>query len=198
MKKIVSFLFVLSLAVLAWAQNPMERSMEAFPVAKETHILCQEACALLQNNPSLAPRMVVEALQSGNRQYANAVLAYADETAGPQAIVKAVKGVYPSLTDASKADVLYWIGRNKLTALQKLLDDALASKEVGEAAYAAVFAAVQMGGKHNGALLDGCVQAGSPLTREIQRLRGLVAENDEDSTRNSLRDSKTVLNNEKR
>ena len=82
MKKTVSILVALSLAVVAWAQNPMERSMEAFPVAKETHILCQEACALLQNNPALAPQMVVEALQGGNRQYANAVLTYADETAG--------------------------------------------------------------------------------------------------------------------
>lgn len=190
MKKIVSILFALSLAVVAWAQNSMERPMEAFPVAKETHILCQEACAQLQNNPALAPQMVVEALQSGNRQYSNAVLTYADETAGPKALVKAVKKVYPSLTDASKADVLYWIGRNKLTALQKLVDEGLASREVGEAALAAVFAAVQMGGKHNVALLDQCVKADSPLAPEIQRLRGLVTEDDDDSTRNELRDQK--------
>ena len=97
MKKIVSILVALSLAVVAWAQNPMERSMEAFPVAKETHILCQEACALLQNNPALAPQMVVEALQGGNRQYANAVLTYADETAGAKALVKAVKKKLPTI-----------------------------------------------------------------------------------------------------
>ena len=190
MKKIVSILFALSLAVVAWAQNPMDRPMEAFPVAKETHILCQEACAKLQDNPALAPQMVVEALQGGNRQYANAVLTYADETVGAKALVKAVKKVYPSLTDASKADVLYWIGRNKLTALQKLVDEGLASREVGEAALAAVFAAVLMGGKHNVALLDQCVKAGSSLAPEIQRLRGLVTEDDDDSTRNSLRDQK--------
>ena len=190
MKKTVSILVALSLAVVAWAQNPMERSMEAFPVAKETHILCQEACVLLQNNPALAPQMVVEALQGGNRQYANAVLTYADETAGAKALVKAVKKVYPALTDASKADVLYWIGRNKLTALQKFVDEGVASQEVSEASMAAVFAAVQMGGKHNQALLDRCVEAGSPLAPEIQRLRGRVNGDDGDSTRNALRDQK--------
>ncbi len=190
MKKIVSFLFALSLAFAAWAQNPMERPLEAFPVAKETHIRCRDAWEQLQNNPALASQLVVEALQSGNRQYSNAVLAYADETAGPKALVKAVKKVFPTLTDAAKADVFYWIGRNKLTGLQKLVDEGLSSREAGEAALAAVFAAVQMGGKHNEALLDACVKAGSPLAPEIQRLRGLVTEDDDDSTRNTLRDQK--------
>ena len=138
MKKIVSLLFALSLAFAAWAQNPMDRPMEAFPVAKETHVMCREAWEQLQNNPALAPQMVVAALQSGNRPYSNAVLAYADETAGPKALVKAVKKVYPALTDASKADVLYWIGRNKLTALQKFVDEGVASQEVSEASMAAV------------------------------------------------------------
>ena len=41
MKKIVSLLFALSLAFAAWAQNPMDRPMEAFPVAKETHVMCR-------------------------------------------------------------------------------------------------------------------------------------------------------------
>jgi len=190
MKKIVTSIIALSLALVAWGQNPMERPMEAFPVAKETHILCQEACALLQNNPALAPQMVVEALQGGNRQYANAVLTYADETAGAKALVKAVKKVYPTLSDASKADVLYWIGRNKLVALQKLVDEGVNAKEVSEASMAAVFAAVQMGGKHNQELLDQCVKAGSPLAPEIQRLLGKVSEDDDDSTRNALRDQK--------
>ena len=58
MKKIVSLLFALSLAVVAWGQNPMERTMETFPTGKETHILCQEACAQLQNNPALAPPLL--------------------------------------------------------------------------------------------------------------------------------------------
>lgn len=190
MKKIVSLLFALSLAFAAWAQNPMDRPMEAFPVAKETHVMCREAWEQLQNNPALAPQMVVAALQSGNRPYSNAVLAYADETAGAKALVKAVKKVYPALTDASKADVLYWIGRNKLTALQKFVDEGVASQEVSEASMAAVFAAVQMGGKHNVALLDGCIKAGSPLAQEIQRLRGQVNEDDDDSTRNELRNKK--------
>lgn len=190
MKKIVSLLFALSLAFAAWAQNPMDRPMEAFPVAKETHVMCREAREQLQKNPALAPQMVAAALQSGNRPYSNAVLAYADETAGPQAVVKAVKKLYPSLSEAAKADVLYWIGRNKLTALQKFVDEGVASQEVSEASMAAVFAAVQMGGKHNVALLDGCIKAGSPLAQEIQRLRGQVNEDDDDSTRNELRDQK--------
>ena len=190
MKKIVSLIFALSLTVTVWGQNPMERAMETFPTGKETHILCQEACAQLQNNPALAPELVTAALQSGNRQYSNAVLTYADETAGPKAIVKAVKKVYPSLTDAAKADVLYWIGRNKLAALQKFVDEGVSSGETGEAAMAAVFAAVQMGGKHNQDLLDQCIQAGSPLTKEIQRLRGQVTEDDDDATRKTLRDQK--------
>ena len=190
MKKIVSLLFALSLAVVAWGQNPMERTMETFPTGKETHILCQEACAQLQNNPALAPELVTAALQGGNRQYSNAVLTYADETAGPKAIVKAVKKVFPVLSDAAKADVLYWIGRNKLTALQQFVDDSVSSGETGEAAMAAVFAAVQMGGKHNQDLLDQCVKSGSPLAKEIQRLRGQVTGDDDDTTRNSLRDSK--------
>ena len=190
MKKIVSILVALSLAVVAWGQNPMERSMETFPIGKETHILCQEACAKLQENPALAPELVTAALQSGNRQYSNAVLTYADETAGAKALVKAVKKVYPTLTDAAKADVLYWIGRNNLTALQKFVDEGVTSASTGEAAMAAVFAAVQMGGKHNQALLDQCVQSGSPLAQEIKRLRDQVTGDDDDSTRNSLRDSK--------
>ena len=190
MKKTASLLFALSLAVVAWGQNPMERPMETFPTGKETHILCKEACAQLQNNPALAPDMVTEALKSGNRQYANAVLTYADETAGPKAVVNAVKKVFPSLSDAAKADVLYWIGRNNLTSLQKLVDACVSSAEVGEAALAAVFAAVQMGGKHNQELLDQCVASGSPLSSEIRRLRGQVTADDADATRNALRDSK--------
>ena len=190
MKKIVSLLFALSLAMVAWGQNPMERPMEAFPAGKETHILCREAFARLQDNPALAPEMVTSALQSGNRQYANAVLSYADETAGPKAIEKAVRKVFPSLTDAAKADVLYWIGRNKLTSLQKFIDEGLASTEGGEVALAAAFAAVQMGGKHNQQLLDGCIKSGSPIAGEIRRLRGLASADDGDATRNSLRDSK--------
>lgn len=190
MKKIVSILFALSLVVAAWGQNPMERTMEAFPTGKETHILCQEACAKLQNNPALAPELVTEALLSGNRQYSNAVLTYADETAGAKALVKAIKKVYPTLTDAAKADVLYWIGRNKLMALQKFVDEGVNAKEVTEASMAAVFAAVQMGGKHNQVILDQCVKAGSPLFPEIQRLRGQVSGDDDDSTRKELRDQK--------
>ena len=190
MKKTVTLLVALLMAVAAWGQNPMERTMEAFPTGKETHLMCQEAWMRLQNNPALAPEMVTAALQSGNRQYANAVLGYADETAGPKALVKAVQKVFPSLSDAAKADVLYWIGRNKLSALQKLVDEYALAPEVGEAALAAVFAAVQMGGKHNQSLLDQCIQSGSPLAPEILRLRGQVAADDADATRNSLRDSK--------
>ena len=190
MKKIVSILFALSLAVVAWAQNPMDRPMEAFPTAAETHLLCQDAWNRLHNNPAYAPELVTEALQSGNRQYSNAVLGYVDETAGPKAIVKAVKKVFPSLSDAAKADVLYWIGRNKLVALQKLVDEGVNAKEATEASMAAVFAAVQMGGKHNQEILDQCIKSESPLAQEIKRLRGQVSEDDDDSTRNELRDQK--------
>ena len=70
------------------------------------------------------------------------------------------------------------------------MDEGVASQEVSEASMAAVFAAVQMGGKHNQALLDRCVEAGSPLAPEIQRLRGRVNGDDGDSTRNALRDQK--------
>ena len=38
--------------------------------------------------------------------------------------------------------------------------------------------------------LDGCIKAGSPLAQEIQRLRGQVNEDDDDSTRNELREQK--------
>ena len=55
---------------------------------------------------------------------------------------------------------------------------------------AAVFAAVQMGGKHNQELLDKSVKSGSPLAPEIRRLRGLASGDDDDSTRNALRDQK--------
>lgn len=190
MKKIVTSIIALSLALVAWGQNPMERPMETFPTAAETHLLCQDAWNRLHNNPAYAPELVTEALQSGNRQYSNAVLGYVDDTAGAKAIVKAVKKVYPTLSDASKADVLYWIGRNKLTALQKLVDEGVNAKEVTESSMAAVFAAVQMGGKHNQEILDKSVESGSPLAKEIQRLRGQVSEDDDDSTRNELRDQK--------
>lgn len=187
MKKLASLMIFLSLATLAFGQNPMDRPMEKFPAGKETHIMCQEAWALLQLKPAEAPKLVVEALKSGNRQYSNAVLVYADETAGPKALVKAVKKAFPGLSDASRADVLYWIGRNRLTELQALVD---ASLNAGEAGQAAVFAAMQIGGAHNQALLDGIVKSDSPLAREVLRLRGELVEDDDDETRNSLRDSK--------
>ena len=184
MKKTVILLVTLCLGAAAWGQNPLDRPMETFPTAKETHILCQEAWMQLQNNPSLAPELVTAALRSGNRQYSNAVLGYADETAGPKAIVKAVKKVFPSLSDASKADVLYWIGRNKLEQLQPLIEGSLVP---GEAGMAAVFAAIQLGGAHNEALLK---KLDGPLAAEARRLLMGEAANEEDTTRNSLRDSK--------
>ncbi len=112
---------------------------------------------------------------------------YADETAGPKALVKTVKKLFPTLPDTAKADVLYWIGRNKLTDLQKLVDTSLTPGEAGEAA---VFAAIQMGGAHNKQLLDALVKEGSPLAPEVLRLLGKSSADDDDSTRNALRDSK--------
>ena len=184
MKQIVTLLFSLLVAVAAWGQNPLDRPMETFPTARETHIQCQEAWLQLQGNPALAPELVTAALLSGNRVYSNAVLGFADETAGPRAIVKAVKKVFPSLSDASKADVLYWIGRNRLGQLQALIDRSLVPGEAGEAA---VFAAIQLGGAHNKALLD---KLDGPLAALSRRLLMGEAANEEDSTRNSLRDSK--------
>lgn len=187
MKKLISIFLGLSLATVAFAQNTMDRPMEAFPTGKENHIMCQEAWQALKTNPAQAPQIVTEALQSGNRQYSNAVLGYADETAGAKAIVKAVKKVFPQLSDASRADVFYWIGRNKLTELQSLIDGSLAEGEAGEAA---VFAATQIGGDHNKKLLDAHISAGGPLSKEIQRLRGLSADDNDDDVRNTLRDQK--------
>ena len=43
MKQIVTLLFSLLVAVAAWGQNPLDRPMETFPTAPETHIQCQEA-----------------------------------------------------------------------------------------------------------------------------------------------------------
>ena len=190
MKKILTSVIALSLSLVAWGQNPMDRPMETFPTVAETHLMCQAAWNRLQGNPACAPELATAALQSGNRQYSNAVLGYVDETAGPKAIVKAVQKVYPSLPDAAKADVLYWIGRNKLAVLQKFVDEGVRAAQVSEASMAAAFAAVQMGGKHNQELLDKCVKSGSPLAPEIRRLRGLASGDDDDSTRNALRDHK--------
>lgn len=187
MKKTVSIVIALSLAITALGQNPMERPLAAFPTEKATNLMCQDAWKTLQDNPAAAPALVTEALRSGNREYSNAVLGFADETAGPKAIVKTVKKLFPELPDPAKADVLYWIGRNKLTSLQSLIDQSLNPSEAGEAA---AFAAVQIGGKHNEALLEKLVKEGSPLAPLILRLYGKAAEDDDDSTRNSLRDQK--------
>lgn len=187
MKKLVSIFAGLVIALSALAQNPLDRPMESFPTGKKTHIMCQEAWATLQVNPAAAPGLVTEALLSGNRQYSNAVLGFADETAGAKAIVKAVKKVFPKLEDAGKADALYWIGRNKLTALQALIDSSLVP---GEAGNAAVFAATQIGGEHNRKLLDGIVEAGGELSREVLKLRGIVTDDADEDTRSLLRDQK--------
>jgi len=203
MKKLISLALSLSLAFAAFGQNALDRPMEAFPelsgalpsvqaaktlmTSPETHLKCQGAWVLLQQRPSQAARLAVKALRSGDRQFANAVLGYADETAGPEALVKAVRKVFPKLDEDARADVLYWIGRNRLTVLQPLVDRSLAPGEAGEAA---VFAATQLGGDHNRAQLDALVQSGGALAKEILRLRGAAAQDDDDSTRNSLRDSK--------
>lgn len=187
MKKIITLFAALSLTLVVWGQNTLDRPLTAFPTEKATHLKCQDAWKLLSAQPSAAPELVTEALTSGNRIYANAVLEYADETAGPKALVKTVKKLFPTLPDTAKADVLYWIGRNKLTDLQKLVDTSLTPGEAGEAA---VFAAVQMGGAHNKHLLDALVKEGSPLAPEVLRLLGKSSADDDDSTRNALRDSK--------
>jgi len=187
MKKIVSLIAALSLALTVWGQNTLDRPLTAFPTEKATHLKCQDAWKLLSAQASAAPELVTEALKSGDRVYANAVLEYADETAGPRALVKTVKKLFPTLTDAAKADVLYWIGRNKLTDLQKLVDQ---SFQPGEAGEAAVFAATQMGGAHNRKQLDALVKGGSPLAPIVLRLGGKASGDDADATRTSLMNQK--------
>lgn len=187
MKKIVSLLAALSLTLVVWGQNTLDRPLTAFPTEKATHLKCQDAWKLLSAQPLAAPELVTEALMSGDRVYSNAVLEYADETAGPKALVKTIKKLFPTLPDAAKADVLYWIGRNKLTDLQKLIDQSFTPGEAGEAA---VFAATQIGGEHNKKQLDALVKEGSLLAPIVLRLGGKVSGDDADATRTSLMNQK--------
>ena len=203
MKRIITLLITLALAFTAFGQNPLDRKMEPFPEltvttptlqqaqalmdSDQTHLKCQGALAMIGLKPAKAPQIVVDALKGNDREYANAVLVYADELAGTEAIAPAIAKAFPKLKETAKADVLYWIGRNRLAALQNLIDESLVPGEAGEAA---VFAALQLGGKHNKALLDALVAKDSPLSGEIRRLRGQAVSDDDDATRNSLRDSK--------
>lgn len=203
MKRIFTLLITLVLAFTAFGQNPLDRPMEPFPeltvssltlqqaqalmASDQTHLKCQGAWAMMGLDPARAARIVVDALQGDDREYANAVLGFADEKAGVEAIAPAVARAFPKLKETARADVLYWIGRNRLAGLQKLVEGSLVPGEAGEAA---VFAALQLGGKHNKALLDALVAQNSPLAGEILRLRGQAVSDDDDATRNSLRDSK--------
>ena len=187
MKKIVSLLAALSLTLAVWGQNTLDRPLTAFPTEKATHLKCQDAWKLLSAQPLAAPELVTEALMSGDRVYSNAVLEYADETAGPKALVKTVKKLFPTLPDAAKADVLYWIGRNKLTELQKLIDQSFMPGEAGDAA---VFAATQIGGEHNKKQLEALMKDGSPLFPVALRLSGKASGDDADATRTSLMNQK--------
>ena len=167
MKKLISLSLALLLGLGVFAQNTLDRPMEPVPAmptqiptvkqakalmaSPETHLKCQGAWALLQRKPSAAQKTVLEALQSGNRPYAAAVLGYADEVASPQKLASAIAKAYPSLDEGAKACVLYWIGRNGLHELQPVIDESIVPGEVGEAA---IFAATQLGGAHNEALLE--------------------------------------------
>ena len=167
MKKITVLLLTLLLGGAVFAQNTLDRPMEALPAmptelptvqqakalmaSAETHLKCQGAWALLQRKPSAAKKTVLEALRSGNRPYAAAVLGYADEVISPDKLAVDVARAFPSLDEGAKACVLYWVGRNGMHQMQPLIDRSIVPGEVGEAA---IFAATQLGGAHNEALLE--------------------------------------------
>jgi len=203
MKRIFTLLISLTLAFAAAGQNPLDRPMEPVPemtvtlpslkdakalmASDETHLKCRGAWAMLNRRPSKAAKLVVKALQGDDREYADAVLGYVDETVGAATVASAVEKAFPKLKESARADVLYWIGRNRLSSLQSLVNSSFIPGETGTAA---IFAAKQMGGAHNLALLDALVREGSPLAGEVLRLRGQAGQDDDDATRNSLRDSK--------
>ena len=148
MKKLISLSLAFLLGLVAIAQNTLDRPMEPVPAmpteiptvkqakalmaSPETHLKCQGAWALLQRKPSAAQKTVLEALQSGNRPYAAAVLGYADEVIAPEKLASAVSKAFPSLDEGAQATVLYWIGRNGLRQLQPLIDQSIVPGEVGE------------------------------------------------------------------
>ncbi len=188
MKKIVSILIALSLGLCALAQNTMDRPMQAFPVGDApTHIKSSEAWTKMSQNPKLVKDYVTDALKSGDREYSNAVLDFAQELVPASSLVSPIKKLFPSLTDASKADVLYWIGRNGVTKLQSLIDSSLSPGEAGEAA---VFAAVQLGGNHNGELIRKLIKEGGPLAPLAKRLIQGETTDDTDETRSVLMNQK--------
>lgn len=109
-----------------------------------------------------AREMVLDALRSGDRIKANTVLGYADEAVGPKALVRPIRKAFDSLSDEAKTDVLNWIGRNRLTSLQKLVKKGLTLP--GEAGEASVRAAALLGGKANAKRLLSLLEQDSPLS----------------------------------
>ena len=142
---------------------------EAAPTLKEakqwmksgtTNLMSKGAYALMKAQPGKIAKTVVSALKSGNREYANAVLGYADELVGAPAIASAVSKAFGKL-GAAKVDVVNWIGRNKLSSLQGLVDSSL--EDSGELGKAAVLAACKLGGEKNLANLLSLIEKKSPL-----------------------------------
>ncbi len=128
-----------------------------------TNQMCKGAFALMSAQPKKIGKTLLSALKSGNREYANAVLGYADELAGPAAIVPVIAKNFKKLGNA-RTDVLNWIGRNKLSSLQDLVDGCLG--EAGELGEAAVAAAGKIGGDHNLGNLLSLIETKSPLAEK--------------------------------
>ncbi len=139
---------------------PTVKEAKALIASGVTNQMCKGAYALMSAQPKKITKTLLGALKSGNREYANAVLGYADELAGAQALVPVIAKIFKKLGDA-KVDVINWIGRNKLTALQSLVDGCLA--ESGELGEAAVAAAGKIGGENNLTSLLSLIENKSPL-----------------------------------
>lgn len=110
-------------------------------------IRCAGLRLALQSAPTkaAATKMVLAALKDANIQYRNTALDFARRYAG-DAIIPAVAAKYNSLSDASKTDVIRWLGYNHATSQTDLVNKAMNSGNT-DLATAAIKSAGQIGGE---------------------------------------------------
>lgn len=97
----------------------------------------------LKAKPADASKILVNALKEGDRKYSNAVIGYATEVAGVEALVPAVSKAFAKLGDGSKTDVLNWIGNNKISSMLGIAYENMGVG--GEVADAAIIAVGKIG-----------------------------------------------------
>lgn len=108
------------------------------------------ALAQMKNSPLKAMKTLSAALKSDDVEFRNSVLNDAASIAGKDAVAALAQTMYPKLAEGAKADVINWIGSNKIHNAAPLVISAITNG--GDLASTAIAAAGKLGG-------EDCLQA---------------------------------------